>query len=329
MELAGGRSKAETLRTFWHGTPLSPYHLFCLHSFVARGHRIELFSYQPDLVVPDWIALRDAAEILPSERILRYQYGPGRGSPALHSNLFRYRMLERLGGWWIDADVLLMRAQLPDDEYFFAPDGDHFSNAIVKFPLGHPLFAEAAVRCEAVAEAATWAQTGPVLFTELIRKFDLSRYGAAKDSCYPVLWNEIEALFDPARCGEMKARCNGAVFVHLYNEIWRRAGIPVGLAPPRGSYLDWLADELGFRFLSADRLQSAQVIRLIKQEREPAPPRPTSNPARALARLFLGRRPMFHLAGAGTSKHLRQPTLVGPLMDDPPPGDRRSTSDAA
>ena len=153
-------SKRETLRTFWHGSPLSPYHLFCLQSFVSRGHRIELFSYEPAFVVPSWIVLRDAAEILPCERVFRYQSGPGKGSPALHANLFRLCMLERLGGWWIDADVLLLRPQLPEDAHFFAPDGDHFSNAILKFPAGHPLLIEGIERFQAIGQAAAWAQTG-------------------------------------------------------------------------------------------------------------------------------------------------------------------------
>ncbi len=205
--------RMETVRTFWHGSPLSPYHLFCLHSFVSRGHRIELFSYEPALVVPSWIALRDAAEILPSERVLRYQSGPGKGSPALHANLFRYCMLERLGGWWIDADVVLLRPQLPADEYFFAREGHYFSNAILKFPAGHPLMADAAERSRAIAETAIWAQTGPVLLTELIEKYDLSKNGASKDTCYPILCDEIEALFDPARCSEVKRRCGGAIFI--------------------------------------------------------------------------------------------------------------------
>jgi tetratricopeptide (TPR) repeat protein len=38
----------------------------------------------------------------------------------------------------------------------------------------------------------------------------------------------------------MKMRCEGASFLHLYNEVWRRAGIPTYLGPPAGSYLDWL-----------------------------------------------------------------------------------------
>jgi hypothetical protein len=294
MESKRDRSKRETLRTFWHGTPLGPYQLFCLHSLISRGHRVELFSYERDFVVPNWIVRKDAAEILPSERVLRYQSGPGQGSPALHANLFRYCMLERLGGWWIDADVLLLQPQLPDDEFFFAPDGHHFSNAILKFPAGHPLLIEAAERCHAIGEAAAWAQTGPILLTELVVKFNLSKYGRPKDTCYPILWNEIEALFDPDRCGEVKDRCDGAIFVHLYNEIWRRAGIPVGLGPPPGSFLDCLSNELGFRFLSHDRLQFVAVMQMIERERAPPLPRPTSNPARALARVFLGRKAMFH-----------------------------------
>jgi hypothetical protein len=41
----GSSGEGQIFRTFWHGAPLSQYQVLCLRSFVARGHRVELFSY--------------------------------------------------------------------------------------------------------------------------------------------------------------------------------------------------------------------------------------------------------------------------------------------
>ncbi len=236
--LAGG---GQIVRSFWHGPPLSLYRLLCLRSFVAQGHRVELFTYGEDVVVPGWIVRRDANEIWPADRVLRYQSGGGPGSPALHANLFRYALLQRLGGWWIDADVILLRPDLPTDVYFFIRDDDaYFNNAIMKFPPGHALLAEAIEYCREIAETAVWGQTGPRLLTELVRKYDLTRYGRSADATCPMPWWDVEALFDPRRRDEVRERSANSVFLHLGDSMWRRSGIPNQLAPPRGSFLDQL-----------------------------------------------------------------------------------------
>ena len=91
------------------------YQLLCLRSFVDRGHRIELFSFEPKLDLPNWINLKDAAEILPKERVSRYL--PEQRRVAVHADLFRLALLHRLGGWWVDPDVVLLRAALPTKSY--------------------------------------------------------------------------------------------------------------------------------------------------------------------------------------------------------------------
>src|SRR5437763_9619614 len=137
------RPPDETVRSFWHGRPLSAYQVLCLRSFVDRGHTVEVFSYDPSLVVPDGVVRRDANEIWPTNRVLQYQTGFGTGSPALHANLFRHAMLHRLGGWWIDLDVVLLRTELPQQPIYFARESTgHIVTGTLKFPPGHDLLAE-------------------------------------------------------------------------------------------------------------------------------------------------------------------------------------------
>jgi hypothetical protein len=107
----------DTVRSFWHGSLLNPYLLLCLRSFVRRGCRVEVFSYEADPGFPEWIVARDAREIVPAQSVLLYRKGPGAGSPALHANLFRFALLDRLGGWWIDTDIAMLRGLLPSAPY--------------------------------------------------------------------------------------------------------------------------------------------------------------------------------------------------------------------
>ena len=74
---------------------------------------------------------------------MHYQTGFGAGSPSLHANLFRYAMLHRLGGWWIDLDVVLLRTELPQQPIYFARENtEHIVNELYKFPHRHGLLAE-------------------------------------------------------------------------------------------------------------------------------------------------------------------------------------------
>ena len=256
-------------RSFWHVPPLGPYQLLCLRSFASRATCVEVFSYDPDFVVPEWVIRRDAREIFPTEKVLRYQTVRfGCGSPALHANLFRYMMLHELGGWWIDLDVILMQPMLPDDEIFFARQGElstRVGNSVLRFPTKHPLIAEAIACSEIVGEnASEWGQTGPILLTELIERHELAGLCKPYNSAYPIPWFEIDALFDPARCNEMRERCSGATFLHLFNEVWRGSGIPRDLGPPVGSFIDQLFTEhdIGIRF--KNRMTSDNVVRWIE-----------------------------------------------------------------
>ncbi len=253
--------KPETVRGFWHGSPLSPYQLLSLRSFVDRGYRIELFTYDPEIVVPSWIIRRDANEVWRTNHVLCYQTELGRGSPSLHSNLFRYAMLHMFGGWWVDLDVILLDSALPADEIFFAIENEpNLSVAILKFPRGHQLLLEAVERCVAAGETEpVFGETGPLLFTELVNKYGLAKLAQPAATAYPILGSEVSAPLDPDQREALVN--NGAKFIHLYNELWRRSGIPSNLAPPAGSFLEALFEKHRIDAGFASRMEFSNVKR--------------------------------------------------------------------
>jgi Protein of unknown function (DUF707) len=251
--------QTETVRSFAH-EPLNTYELLCLRSFAARGYHLELYSYDPSLALPDWIELKNAAEILPSDRVLRYRSGTGPGSFSVHVNLFRYALLHRLGGWWTDTDIFLLRPDLPAVDSFFAAAGqlNLASTNLLKFPSDHPLLAEAIERA-AVLDPPAWAQAGEPLLTGLLQQHDLTRLCRPRTETSPIPWFELTLLFDPAREGEARQRCSNSIAVDLHNELWRGAGIPRHLAPPEGSFIDACLrlHDLGTNFLA--RMNYADV----------------------------------------------------------------------
>ena len=57
---------------------------------------------------------RRNARVILDRQVAFYRHEFDGPSPALHANHFRYALLERLGGWWIDTDVVLVAASRPD-----------------------------------------------------------------------------------------------------------------------------------------------------------------------------------------------------------------------
>ena len=95
-------------QSFWAGPSLSPYEHLCLTSFIDRGHAFDLYTFDANLAVPAGVQLRDAATILDQSEYFVYENGPGRGSPSAFANLFRYKLLQDKGGWWVDTDVICL-----------------------------------------------------------------------------------------------------------------------------------------------------------------------------------------------------------------------------
>ncbi len=248
------------VRSFWHGQ-LSPYEVLCLSSFVAAGIQVELFCEGPVAGLPDGVTQRDSRDILDRD-VDFYQYEFDGPSPALHANHFRYALLEAIGGWWVDIDVLLMAASLPAASVFLARQSDQeLKGAAMRFPAGHPLMKAARQRTAARLEKARWGDTGPKLLTELQPVHAPDIPIAPRESTYAIGPDEFQKLLLPAAREEVEERISNASFVHLWNEMWRKAGVPKNIAPPKGCWLDRMFERHRIPAVWSDRLDAAYVER--------------------------------------------------------------------
>jgi len=275
VEQIQNNATAQLFQTFFHGA-FSPFEITCLRSFVDHGHRVRVYAYD-HATTPDFCERADARTLLPEDRVFHYRTGFGAGSVSGFSNLFRYTMLLRHGGWWIDTDVACLSATWPGDEIVAAPEDDQrIATAVLRFPPGHPVMAAAVAACEAAGDSVNWGQTGPELLTRLLRGHNLSLKPA--NLFYPLHWSEWLDLLDPAGAAGIAARSKGAVALHLWNEKFRHYGFQPALAPPPGSFLHGLATRHGTigHFAPAEpRAQQRQIAQArAQQETEAAASRP-------------------------------------------------------
>lgn len=187
----------------------------CLKSFIDAGHSVVLYHYGRLQGVPDGILLRDANDVLPRTNFLKHERT---GSPALHSDLFRYKMLEQNDDMiWADTDAYCMKRFETPNGHFYGWESEHHINGGVlglpkdsetlrelleytsdefaipswygpeyqkeleeKKALGHPVH----------ASEQPWGVWGPHAVTHFLHKTGEAKYALPQEGLYPFLFKE-------------------------------------------------------------------------------------------------------------------------------------------
>ena len=109
------------LQTFWTGKPLSRLERAALQSYVNQGYTVHIYTYNPMAEfkrgVPQSprIIVHDAREVLPESKLFQFagRAAVGKRDDAYSylpfSDLFRFTMLAKNGGAWMDLDIFLTR----------------------------------------------------------------------------------------------------------------------------------------------------------------------------------------------------------------------------
>jgi len=254
----------QRFQSFWFGAEITQYQRLAMKSFVDFGHQYILYAYRK-FDVPAGVAVRDAAEILPQRRVFFYgdKAGLGRGSISGFSNLFRYHLLHRMGGWWVDADVVCLSENVPSGEIFMGWEYDDLiGTALLKFPARHPFVQKLRDVAEEAGTEVGWAETGPSLLTRLATEHGLSQGALPQSQSYPLQSVHALHLFIPAYREQTCNKVRGKPFLHLWNEVWRRAVVLSWMAPPPGSLIADLCERHGVGFDNAPAYTADQIQRL-------------------------------------------------------------------
>jgi len=215
----------ETIQGLWIGRRLSLLEQLSIKSFLKHGHAYHLYVYNKIRNIPEGTIIKDASDILPRRMITKRKAGPGKGSYALFSDLFRYKLLMEQGGFWTDLDAVCLRPFNFNAEYVFAsentPDGQiKAASGVIKAPSGSECMKacyEAASRVN--MNESTWAATGPDMITSKISDFQLEAFVAPPHAFAPINYWEFKKLVDPTFQFEIQ---DDTYAVHFWNEMWRR-----------------------------------------------------------------------------------------------------------
>ena len=242
--MSRSRSPQHRFQSFWYGGPLSPYEMFCLRSFIDWGHAVDLYSYDTNLVVPAGVRLCDAAELIAQDEVFVYQAeGFGKGSPSAFSNYFRYKLLVEKGGWWIDTDVVCLTDRIPlDDEFFARQDADFVACGTMYFEPRHPIMVQCLEQATKLGRNVKWGDTGPRLFTRVLKERGWLHRAASPSACYPIHYTRALEALRPSRAADLAVQVESALFLHVWNSTLVHHGVNKAHRPPKGSLLRTLMD---------------------------------------------------------------------------------------
>jgi len=213
-----------SFQTFWHGAKIPTHVALCMKSFILHGHKFHVFTYDENIALPKGVIVKDANDIINEREIFFYKNPDGTNrSVAAFANLFRYELLLKMGGWWVDTDVVCLSDQTPPGEVFLGWQDDvSVCNAIMKLPK-RSLLSKELVRRTRVrgSENLQWGETGPQLLTDVVKKYGFSHLTYPPNFAYPVHWAEFKALVVESEYGKLKDCLAGRPFLHIWNEMFR------------------------------------------------------------------------------------------------------------
>ena len=233
------------IKTLWIGPSLSLLEQLSLKSFLRNGYKVELFIYDEVKNIPEDIIIRDANTILNKEKIFKYRKTGGYGAFA---NWFRYEMLFKEGGVWVDTDIIcLKKFDIRQDLFFGYEDEDTINNAVIGATPNLPLFEFLSRQAKNPNDFLSYdtfrqkriklkrkyfrgnkrgdlfhGETGPRGLTKAVQHFELDNCALPTQSFYPVYYRNWSSIFhDP--CSSIEETYPNSYCIHLWNEYIRRS----------------------------------------------------------------------------------------------------------
>jgi hypothetical protein len=214
----------DIVQSLWVKGPLSEMEKLCIRSFVANGHPFILYTYDNPRTfsVPDGALVVDANDIIPKEMLFTVRDGH-----SSFSDFFRWALINKYGGWWVDTDTVCLRPFDFPSEYVFvgglgAPGSDDcVSSGMFKAPKGSPITEWAWEQCQRMdPETMPWGEAGPPLITKAVHRFNLTNHIISGNLFFPVFYTEAPRAFIDTYVPRIAKDCYS---VHLFNEMWRLA----------------------------------------------------------------------------------------------------------
>lgn len=249
----------------WMDGPFSFLEQLCAQSFLDQGHEVILYTYGTVPNVPAGIEVRDAADILPPDHIFIHASS---GSPTLHADLFRYRLLEKHGDIvWADTDAYCLKPFEPMNGHYYSwgvanqvfngvmalPQDSATLNGLLDFtrdeyPIPPWLRPDQQAVLRAAHEAGTpvhvsqmvWGTWGPQALTWFLKQTGEDAFAMPPNVLYPYPFKQRQLLVR-RNFHYNSFVTDEATSIHFYGRFIRKRLSMIGGVPQKGTLLYNLA----------------------------------------------------------------------------------------
>jgi len=227
-----------TIQSLWIGSALSKLEQLCLKSFIDNDMEFHLYTYDKIDNIPEGIIIKNGNEILDKSEIFRYN----NGSVSAFSNLFRFTLLDKKGGFWVDTDVICVRPFSFEDEIVIMSEPEHtayeqtfITSSVIRLPKDSEITKEAVKiqrehKGKILTGEITWG-SGPLCVKTIVKKFNLEKYVKPWNTICSCSAPHVHTIVIPNRkphpsiIDNIKDIPENMVAIHLWNEVLRRSSI--------------------------------------------------------------------------------------------------------
>lgn len=225
------------MQSLWIGPKLSNMEKLSMKSFIDNGHEYHLYTYGKVEGIPDGVIIKDGNEIIDKSKIYRYKSG----SVSAFSNLFRFTMLYKKGGYWVDTDMICVKPFKIDNEYIIPtePDSEYSFNRITSSLLKIPKGSQVALKGieiqnlfkkQILSGERVWG-AGPQCVKMLVEMFKLQKYVLNWNAICSCNYHDVDTLLQTKLKKSLKIISTvdeipkNMLCIHLWHECWSRNGI--------------------------------------------------------------------------------------------------------
>ncbi len=233
------------IKGLWIGNKLSPIEILCINSYLHNGHEFHLYTYEPIKNIPEGATIIDAGQIIPHAEMREIISKIKKHAFAIFSDIFRYKLLYELGGWWSDLDAICIKYYDIDQEYVFMDEKikgrrDRVCSGVIKTPAFAPIMDacfQKAMNMISDLDIIEWYTLGPVLLAQAVTEFELTVYSQPSALFAPIGNFEVDKWLRPYDIGQ------DVYSIHIYNDVWSTRGISKYGIYSKASLLEKLKQE--------------------------------------------------------------------------------------
>lgn len=240
-------SNLDRANFFWMGD-LTIYEIANLQSFIKHGFKVIIWTYDKNLeknINLKGVSFKDANLVLNESLRMKFKQGRQKSSLSSFSNLFRYELLKKYGGWWFDMDCICVKnidefIKLTNNrDFVIGRERKNYTGSSVLYFNDVKILDELIQEVNSIAKkndySFFWGEIGPDLISEIILKNNLMNDTLDENYFYKISADKFHKFFENKT--NLMIDIEDSYILHTWNEMFNRFLISKKRLPPKGSIL--------------------------------------------------------------------------------------------